>query len=147
MITAYHLIAAQGDPVVDKILKNDILLLDPSQNPDGRDRFVHFFEQNVGLEPNPSQISAEHTEPWPGGRTNHYFFDLNRDWLTATQPESQGRIQMLKEWMPVVAIDLHEMGSDSTYYFTPEADPYNPFLPADLKKSMEIIGKNNAEMV
>jgi hypothetical protein len=145
LITAYHLIASQGDPVVDKILKNDIVLLDPSQNPDGRDRFVHFFEQNVGLEPNPGQISAEHTEPWPGGRTNHYFFDLNRDWLTATQPESQGRIQMLKEWMPVVAIDLHEMGSDSTYYFTPEADPYNPFLPADLKKSMEIIGKNNAK--
>jgi hypothetical protein len=145
LITAYHLIASQGDAVVDKILKNDLVLLDPSQNPDGRDRFVHFFEQNVGLEPNASQISAEHTEPWPGGRTNHYFFDLNRDWLTATQPESQGRIQMMREWMPVVAIDLHEMGSDSTYYFTPEADPYNPFLPADLKNSMEIIGKNNAK--
>ena len=145
LVTAYHLIAAQNDPVVEKILKSDVLLLDPSQNPDGRDRFVHFYEQNVGLEPNASQISAEHTEPWPGGRTNHYYFDLNRDWLTATQPESQGRIQMLREWMPVVAIDLHEMGSDSTYYFTPEADPYNPFLPSDLKKTMEIIGRNNAK--
>lgn len=145
LVTAYHLLAAQNDPVVDKILKNDILLLDPSQNPDGRDRFVHFFEQTVGLEPNASQVSAEHTEPWPGGRTNHYFFDLNRDWLTATQPETQGRIKMLSDWMPVIAIDLHEMGSDSTYYFTPEADPYNPFLPPDLKQTVELIGKNNAK--
>ncbi len=145
LVTAYHLLAAQNDPIVDKILKNDILLLDPSQNPDGRDRFVHFFEQTVGLEPNVSQVSAEHTEPWPGGRTNHYFFDLNRDWLTGTQPESQGRLKMLGDWMPVIAIDLHEMGSDSTYYFTPEADPYNPFLPSDLKKTVEIIGKNNAK--
>ncbi len=145
LITAYHLIAAQNDPVVQKILRNDILLLDPAQNPDGRDRFVNFYEQNLGLEPNPSQLSAEHTEPWPGGRTNHYHFDLNRDWLTATQPESQGRIKMLREWMPVIAIDLHEMGSDSTYYFTPEADPYNPFLAPGLKQVVEGIGKNNAK--
>ena len=145
LITAYHLIAAQNDPTVTKILRNDILLLDPAQNPDGRDRFVHFYEQNMGLEPNPSQISAEHTEPWPGGRTNHYYFDLNRDWLTATQPESRGRIKMLREWMPVIAIDLHEMGSDSTYYFTPEADPYNPFLAPGLKQVVEGIGRNNAK--
>ena len=145
LVTAYHLLAARNNPEVDKILKNDILLLDPTQNPDGRDRFVNFFEQTVGLEPNVSQVSAEHTEPWPGGRTNHYFFDLNRDWLTATQPESIGRIAMMKEWMPVIAIDLHEMGSDSTYYFTPEADPYNPFLAPGLKQVVEMIGKNNAK--
>jgi hypothetical protein len=145
LITAYHLIAAQNDPVVQKILRNDILLLDPTQNPDGRDRFVHFFEQNVGLEPNTSQIAAEHTEPWPGGRTNHYYFDLNRDWLTATQPETLGRIKMLREWMPIIAIDLHEMNPDSTYYFTPEADPYNPFLAPGLKQVVESIGKNNAK--
>lgn len=145
LVTAYHLLAARNNSEVDKILKNDILLLDPTQNPDGRDRFVNFFEQTVGLEPNVSQVSAEHTEPWPGGRTNHYFFDLNRDWLTATQPESIGRIAMLKEWMPIIAIDLHEMGSDSTYYFTPEADPYNPFLAPGLKQVVEMIGKNNAK--
>lgn len=145
LVTAYHLLAARNNPEVDKILKNDILLLDPTQNPDGRDRFVNFFEQTVGLEPNVSQVSAEHTEPWPGGRTNHYFFDLNRDWLTATQPESIGRIATLKEWMPIIAIDLHEMGSDSTYYFTPEADPYNPFLAPGLKQMVEMIGKNNAK--
>jgi Zinc carboxypeptidase len=145
LLTAYHLLAAQDDPLVQKILQNDIVLIDPVQNPDGRDRFVSFYEQNLGLEPSPSQISAEHVEPWPGGRTNHYLFDLNRDWLTASQPETQGRIRMLKEWMPVIAIDLHEMASDSTYYFTPEADPYNPFLPVDLKKTLEIIGRNNAK--
>ena len=145
LITAYHLIAAQNDPIVAKILRNDILLLDPTQNPDGRDRFVHFYEQNLGLEPNVSPVSAEHTEPWPGGRTNHYHFDLNRDWLTSTQPETVGRIRILREWMPIIAIDLHEMGSDSTYYFTPEADPYNPFLAPGLKQVVEGIGKNNAK--
>ncbi len=145
LVTAYHLLAAQNDPLVQKILRNDIVLIDPTQNPDGRDRFAHFYEQTVGLEPNPSQVSAEHTEPWPGARTNHYFFDLNRDWLTASQPETQGRIRMMGDWMPIIAIDLHEMGSDSTYYFTPEADPYNPFLSPDLKKTLDIIGKNNAK--
>ncbi|HUR33287.1 MAG TPA: M14 family zinc carboxypeptidase [Vicinamibacterales bacterium] len=145
LMTAYHLLAAENDPLVQKILKNDIVLIDPTQNPDGRDRFVHFYEQNAGLEPSPSQVAAEHVEPWPGARTNHYFFDLNRDWLTASQPETRGRIRMLKEWMPVIAIDLHEMGSDSTYYFTPEADPYNPFLPGDLKNTLEVIGRNNAK--
>lgn len=145
LVTAYHLLAAQNDPLVQKILQNDIVLIDPSQNPDGRDRFVHFYEQNVGLEPNATPLAAEHVEPWPGARTNHYYFDLNRDWLTASQPETQGRIRMLGDWMPVVAIDLHEMQADSTYYFTPEADPYNPFLPPDLKKTVEIIGRNNAK--
>ncbi len=144
-LTAYHLIAAQGDDVVDTILRDAVVFIDPLQNPDGRDRFVNHFRETVGLVPDPDRISAEHDEPWPGGRTNHYLFDLNRDWFALTQPETRGRIEILQRWMPQVFVDLHEMGGDSTYYFAPEAVPYNPHLSADQRASLEIFGRNNAK--
>ena len=143
--TAYHLLAARNDKLVESVLAHVVVLIDPQQNPDGRDRFVHNFEINEGLEPDPNSSSAEHSEPWPGGRTNHYFFDLNRDWLTASQPETQGRFRMLKEWYPLVCVDLHEMGTESTYYFAPEAVPYNPHLTKDQKDPLYWFGKNNAK--
>lgn len=143
--TAYHLLAARGDKLVDSVLEHALVLIDPQQNPDGRDRFVHNFEINEGIEPDANPSTAEHTEPWPGGRTNHYYFDLNRDWLTASQPETLGRIRMLKEWYPLVCVDLHEMGTDSTYYFAPEAVPYNPHLTTDQKEPLYWFGKNNAK--
>ncbi|MGH9594824.1 MAG: M14 family zinc carboxypeptidase, partial [Bryobacteraceae bacterium] len=93
LFTAYHLLAARGDKVVDSILENDLILIDPLQNPDGRNRFVENFEQSEGLRPEESPNSAGHEEPWPGGRTNHYLFDMNRDWFAMTQPETQGRIK------------------------------------------------------
>ncbi len=145
MATAYHLLAARNDKTVSAILANVVVLIDPQQNPDGRDRFVHSFEIAEGLEPDPNPLAAEHTEPWPGGRTNHYFFDLNRDWLAITQPETAGRIKALREWYPLVFVDLHEMGTDSTYYFAPEAVPYNPHLTKDQKEPLFWFGKNNAK--
>jgi hypothetical protein len=81
---------------------------------------------------------------WPGGRGNHYGFDLNRDWFALTQPETRGRIKMMLEWFPLVAADLHEMGSDSTYYFAPEAAPYNPHLTKQQRDALDWFGKNNA---
>lgn len=144
LLTAYHLLAARNNKMVDEILANVVVLLDPTQNPDGRDRFVHNFEQSEGLEADPSPVAAEHNEPWPGGRTNHYYFDMNRDWFALTQPETRGRIKALLDWYPLVFVDLHEMGSDSTYYFAPEAIPYNPHLTADQKSSLEWFGRNNA---
>lgn len=141
---AYHMLAAQNDPVVNKIRENVLLILDPIQNPDGRQRWISNFEQTLGLQPDASPISAERDEPWPRGRTNHYLFDLNRDWLTATQPESRARIRQLREWLPQVFVDLHEMGSDSTYYFAPEAVPYNPWLVPHQRTSLDWFGKNNA---
>ena len=84
--TAYHLLAAQGDSLVENALKNSVIVIDPMQNPDGRDRFINYFRQNVGLIPNEDLQSAEHNEIWPGGRTNHYLFDMNRDWFAQTQP-------------------------------------------------------------
>ncbi|REJ86278.1 MAG: peptidase M14 [Acidobacteria bacterium] len=144
MLTAYHLLAAQDDPVVEEILAHAVVVVDPTQNPDGRDRFVANFRSSEGIEPDPDRLAAEHDEPWPGGRGNHYLFDLNRDWFALTQPETLGRVKALQEWYPQVFVDLHEMGGDSSYYFAPEAVPYNPHLAADQRGSLEIFGRGNA---
>src|ERR1700722_2798949 len=145
LLTPYHLAAARNDSMADSILRNDLVMIDPIQNPDGRARFLYHFEDSLGLEPDASPLSAEHNEPWPTGRTNHYLFDLNRDWFALTQPETRGRIQALLEWYPLVFVDLHEMGSESTYYFTPEADPYNPHLVRYQRDSLKWFGQNNAK--
>jgi hypothetical protein len=144
MLTAYHLLASRGDARVADIMRDSVVVFDPMQNPDGRDRFIHGFEMAEGLVPDADRISAEHDEPWPGGRTNHYLFDLNRDWFILTQPETRGRVRILQEWYPVAYVDAHEMGSDSTYYFAPEAVPYNPHLAEDQRASLELFGRNNA---
>lgn len=144
MLTAYHLLASRGDARVADILRDSVVVIDPMQNPDGRDRFVHQFEMAEGLVADDHRLAAEHDEPWPTGRTNHYLFDLNRDWFILTQPETRGRIRILQEWYPVVYVDAHEMGSDGTYYFSPEARPYNPHLAADQRESLELFGRTNA---
>ncbi len=144
MLTAYHLLAARNDPRVEDILENTVVIIDPVQNPDGRDRFIHRYEIAKGLLPDADRISAEQNEPWPSGRTNHYLFDMNRDWFMMTQPETRGRIKAIQEWYPVAFVDAHEMGSNSTYYFAPEAVPYNPHLASDQRASLELFGRNNA---
>lgn len=144
LLTTYHLLATRNDKLVDQILKDDLIFIDPLENPDGRERFVHHFESVESMTPDPDQLSVEHNEAWPGGRTNHYYFDMNRDWFAMTQPETRGRIAAVRRWMPHVFVDLHEMSSDSTYYFAPEANPYNPFITAQQKASLEWFGKNNA---
>ncbi len=144
MAEAYHLLAAQNDSVVDLIRREAVVIIDPMQNPDGRARFV--FQNLLGqaATPDPEPASAEHDEPWPGGRSNHYLFDLNRDWFAQTQPESQGRVKFLLEWAPHVVVDLHEMGGDSTYYFPPGAEPPNPHLTKTQAGWLELFGKANA---
>jgi hypothetical protein len=144
MLTAYHLLASRGDARSANILRDTVVVIDPMQNPDGRDRFIQHFKMSRGAVPDSDRISAEHDEPWPGGRTNHYLFDLNRDWFIITQPETAGRVRALQEWYPVAFVDAHEMGSDGTYYFAPEAVPYNPHLAEDQQASLEIFGRTNA---
>jgi hypothetical protein len=144
LLTAYHLLAARNDKMTDSILANDVVLIDPLQNPDGRDRFVNYYEQTRGLEPDADPLAAEHNQPWPGGRYNHYLFDLNRDWIALTQPEIRGQVKVLREWYPLVCVDLHEMGGESTYFFSPEADPYNPNLTAVQRANLTLFGRNNA---
>ncbi|RMF60910.1 MAG: peptidase M14, partial [Calditrichaeota bacterium] len=144
LLTAYHLAAAQNDSVAEIALKNSIVILDPLQNPDGRDRFVHYFRQTRGRWPDPDQQAAEHNEDWPGGRTNHYLFDMNRDWFALTQPETRGRVRAYLDWYPQVFVDLHEMGSNSTYYFAPPAAPLNPEMPSPQVKWLRRFGEHNA---
>lgn len=144
LLTAYHLLAARNDKMVESILAQDLVLIDPMQNPDGHELFLNYYEQTRGAEPDANPLAAEHNQPWPGGRYNHYLFDLNRDWIALTQPEIRGEVKALREWLPLVAVDLHEMSGDSTYFFSPEADPYNPNLTAVQKANLKLFGRNNA---
>ncbi|RUO36670.1 M14 family metallopeptidase [Aliidiomarina sanyensis] len=144
MVTAWHLLADQSDDN-QALLRNTVVYLDPLQNPDGRARFVSRYYATVGLEPSDDRISAEHNEPWPNGRTNHYLFDMNRDWLALTQPETRGRIAALLQTFPLIFVDSHEMGGDLPYYFTPEAHPYNPFITQAQREGLNWIGENNAK--
>lgn len=142
---SYHLLAADGDAVVDKILEETIVVIDPMQNPDGRARFTNHFASTRGIEPQGATFAAERDEPWPGGRYNHMLFDMNRDWFTLSQPETRGKVSAILEWNPVVVVDAHEMGSSSTYYFPPAARPFNPQLTDNTREGQEILGKTIAE--
>ncbi|MDA8621484.1 M14 family metallopeptidase [Psychrosphaera sp.] len=142
MMTAYHLLAAKNDDTVNSILENTIVFIDPLQNPDGRTRFTSRYYSTVGLEHSNDRLSAEHNEPWPSGRSNHYLFDMNRDWLALTQPETKGRVEKMNHYRPLVVIDLHEMGGDQSYYFAPAAKPINPHMTEQQVENMALIGKN-----
>ncbi|MCH8501809.1 MAG: peptidase M14 [Aliidiomarina sp.] len=144
MVTAYHLLAAR-DGRTQNIMHNTLVYLDPLQNPDGRGRFVSRYYATIGLEPSTDRISAEHNEPWPNGRTNHYLFDMNRDWIALTQPETRGRIAALLQTFPLIFVDSHEMGGDLPYYFTPEAHPFNPFITSEQREGLNWVGENNAD--
>lgn len=144
LLVAHHLLTSENDPVVDAILRETLVFIDPMQNPDGRARFVQRFEAELGLAPLADRLAAEHDEPWPSGRVNHYLFDLNRDWLAITQPETAGRVAALLEWFPLAFVDAHEMGPDSTFFFAPEAVPFNPLLVDAQRESLALFGRNNA---
>jgi hypothetical protein len=141
---AYHLLAAQGDPRVETILANSIVVIDPSQNPDGRNRFVQHYVQARGPVPIADPAAAEHDQQWPGGRFNHYLFDLNRDWFALTQPETRGKVAAIGEWNPVVLVDAHEMGGDQSYFFPPSADPFNPNITAMQREKQVLLGRSHA---
>ena len=145
MMMAYHLLAAPDEPTNRKILDNTLVFIDPLQNPDGRTRFTSRYYSTVGLQHSDDRLSAEHNEPWPSGRSNHYLFDLNRDWLAITQPETAGRIKTINKYRPLVVIDLHEMGGDQSYYFSPSAQPFNPHMTKTQIDNISIVGRNNGK--
>ncbi|MBO9657829.1 MAG: zinc carboxypeptidase [Chitinophagaceae bacterium] len=126
-------------------LKNTVVIMDPCVNPDGRDRYVNWFNSIVGMQYNPRLDSREHREPWPGGRSNHYNFDLNRDWAWQTQIESQQRIKVYNQWMPQVHVDFHEQSINSPYYFAPAAQPYHEAITKWQRDFQVTIGKNHAK--
>jgi hypothetical protein len=138
---AHHLLAARGDADVDLVRRESLVLIDPLENPDGRARFLHQNLLGRAAAPDPEPAAAEHDEPWPGGRSNHYLFDMNRDWFALTQPETRGRIALALEWFPQVVVDLHEMGGNSSYFFVPPAPPANPHLSAGQQRWHDVIGR------
>jgi hypothetical protein len=138
LMVAYYLAAAQT-PEVENLLRNSVLLLDPCFNPDGMQRFSSWVNSRHSKNLSPDPAGDEFNEPWPRGRFNHYWFDLNRDWLVAEQPESGGRVDIFQEWKPNVLTDHHEMGSNSTFFFQPGVPSrVNPITPA---KNQELTAK------
>ena len=127
-------------------LKNMVVVIDPCLNPDGRERYVNFYNSVRGAVPNPTPSAREHSEPWPGGRVNHYYFDLNRDWAWQTQKETQARLALFSSWLPQVHVDYHEQGYNAPYYFAPAAAPFHRVVTAWQKEFQTIIGKNNAKV-
>lgn len=142
MWTAWDL--AREAPEVAGVLDSLVVIIDPAANPDGRDRYVQWFNSVVGARPNPSPQAREHREPWPGGRFNHYLFDLNRDWAWATQPETRARLATWWRWNPQVHVDFHEMNYNSSYFFFPAATPINPIYPDHVLEWGRRFGEANA---
>jgi len=146
LVTVYHLAAAQGKEIED-VLKNTIILVDPSINPDGLSRFAQWANQHKSLNKLVTDpASREYNEVWPGGRTNHYWFDLNRDWLLVQHPESKGRIAKFHEWKPNILTDHHEMGTNSTFFFQPGIPSRtHPLTPERNQQLTASIGEYHAE--
>lgn len=139
MNTIYELITTK-----QSWLENVFVMIDPMVNPDGRDRYVNWNKSVTGVQYDASPDAREHNEPWPGGRTNHYYFDLNRDWAWQTQVESQKRVRAYLQWMPHVHVDFHEQGVNSPYYFAPAAKPFHAAITDWQEEYQTMIGKNNA---
>jgi hypothetical protein len=140
MLTLYELVTSKK-----AWLKNTIVIIDPCINPDGRDRYVNWYNQVKSTPYTIVQDAKEHHEPWPGGRPNHYLFDLNRDWAWATQIESKQRIKIYNKWMPHIHVDFHEQGINNPYYFAPAAAPFHEIITDWQSDFQTQIGKNNAK--
>ncbi len=129
LLVAYYLAASLSEEV-KALLTESVVLLDPSMNPDGLSRFAQWANMHKGYNLVSDKQHREHREHWPSGRTNHYWFDLNRDWLLLTHPESQARVTQFHKWRPHILTDFHEMGTDSTYFFQPGVPSRkNPLTP------------------
>lgn len=140
MKTLYELITTKQD-----WLKNTVVIMDPTVNPDGRDRYANWYNQVKSTPYNTSPAAVEHNEPWPGGRPNHYLFDLNRDWAWATQIETRNRLKIYNQWLPHIHVDFHEQGVNDAYYFAPAAEPFHEVITPFQREFQTAIGKNHAE--
>lgn len=126
-------------------LKNTVVIIDPCINPDGRDRYANWFNETASMPYDIDQQASEHNEPWPGGRPNHYLFDLNRDWAWATQTESASRLKIYNKWMPHIHVDFHEQGINEPYYFAPAAEPFHEVISDWQRDFQTQIGQNHAK--
>ncbi len=140
MQTIYELLTKKAD-----YLENTVVIIDPCINPDGRDRYSNWYNQYKNTPNNVDPNSKEHHEGWWSGRSNHYMFDLNRDWAWLTQIESQQRLKIFNQWLPHVHVDFHEQGVNNPYYFAPAAEPFHEVI-TDFQRSFQVeIGKNHAK--
>ena len=147
LLTAYYLAAAQG-PAIDDLLNNVVIVFDPSFNPDGLNRFANWANMHKSKTLVTDPQSREFSEVWPGGRFNHYWFDLNRDWLPAQHVESQNRLQVFHSWKPNILTDHHEMGSGSTFFFQPGVPSrVNPNTPLKNQELTGAIGNYHAKFL
>ena len=145
LAVAYYLAAAQG-PEIELLLNKSVILFDPSYNPDGLQRFAYWANMHKGKNINPDPNDREYNEIWPGGRTNHYWFDMNRDWLPVQLPESQARVKTFHDWYPNILTDHHEMGTNSTFFFQPGIPSRtNPLTPNKNQELTGEIGKYHAK--
>lgn len=140
MQTIYDLLTKKSD-----YLENTVVIVDPCINPDGRDRYVNWYNQYKNTPNNVDPYSKEHHEGWWSGRSNHYMFDLNRDWAWLTQVESQQRLKEFNKWLPHVHVDFHEQGVNNPYYFAPAAEPYHEVITDFQRDFQKTIGKNHAK--
>ena len=140
MLTLYKLITENST-----YLENTVVIMDPCINPDGRDRYANWYNQVVAAPYNNNGDAREHSEPWPGGRANHYLFDLNRDWAWATQVETQQRLKVYNKWLPHIHVDFHEQGINNPYYFAPGAEPFHEVITDWQRNFQTQIGKNHAK--
>jgi hypothetical protein len=144
LATLYQL-AAASDPATLSMLDSVVVLIDPIQNPDGHERHVQDVMRRRGaFGPDPSPGALANQGSWPGARTSHYYFDLNRDWFLQSHPETRARVEYFFSWWPSVVVDLHEMGSNSTYFFAPPMEPYNRNVPATVHAWWETFAAANA---
>ena len=144
LLVAYHLAASESEEVA-ALLSEVVVLIDPSLNPDGLDRFATWANMHHGRVAVGDRNHREHRQAWPGGRTNHYWFDLNRDWLPAQHPETRARLATLRRWRPHLLADFHEMGTDATYFFQPGVPSrQNPLTPAENLELTRRIARHHA---
>lgn len=143
LAAAWHL-ASSTDEDVKTLLDEIVIVIDPLMNPDGRDRFISQIAQNRPVQPNFDDQSLIHTGFWPRGRMNHYLFDMNRDWIFATQPETRGRIKSVNEWKPHFLLESHEMGPQDTFLFSPAREPTNPNMPGNYSKWIDSFAADTA---
>ncbi len=139
----HHLAAGRG-AAVEGLLEDLVVVIDPMQNPDGRNRFLQMIAEHRGTSPNVDDQSLIHGGYWPWGRTNHYGFDLNRDWVLGVNPESRGRIRAAGAWNQLLMIDAHEMGPQNTYLFSPQREPRSPFVSQVAKQWGPVFARDQA---
>ena len=143
VVALYHL-AADKSADTDALLDGMVVIIDPMQNPDGRARFVKHLQEARSRTPNVDDQSRLHWESWPRGRGNHYYFDLNRDYIYGTQPETRGKVAAINSWYPQLVIDGHEMGPQEDYHFTPSREPVNFNLSPRLRRWNQVFGEDHS---